>query len=315
MAYKAFITSLFNKISQRISGIYSWTELATKKIHASAIHPIFGVLLAIFLTMVAGPIGTYLGAILGWVFTFSWLNTSHALQNYPPVTRFVLSAITPLILWTGMAYLALKVTPHYPSTDEIAEKVVVVLEKALPKPQTKPDSSPKLPEPMKAEPTKPELSKSEPKKVPVGEKQPLVMNLVKTGEFVEWRVKNVSDEVVQPVLFFYALWDLDNPQLNATGPAIQMPVKRIDFINPKTVVGERMNVSPAEHRRLLGVASIYCAGCKDRGYWIYIDYTGGWFAEMIGYDLKGLAFPYSAFSRDDKEIEKVAPPAIRQMIR
>ena len=154
----------------------------------------------------------------------------------------------------------------------------------------------------------------EKKKIPTGDKQPLLMTLIKPGRFIELRIKNQSNEVVQPALYYYGLWDLDNPQLNSGGPAIQIPVRRIDFINPETEVGEMMNLSP-EGRRLLGVASINCPGCKERGYWIYIDHTGGWFAEMLGYDTRGLVIPYAAVGNDDKELDKLVPPEIRRVIR
>jgi hypothetical protein len=309
------IIILFTKTCQRISEIYSWIEAAAKKIHASIINPIFGAILAVLLTMF-GPIGIYVGAILGWIFTFSWLNTVRGLQKYPIFTRFMLSAIAPVVVWTGFGYLAFKATPHYPSTDEIADKVLVGVAKLLSKIETKTESNPKLPEPPKPA-EKPKLvlkGNLEAKKLQAGEKQPLVMSLVKPGRFIEWRIENLSNQVVQPVLYHYALWNLDNPQLNAAGPAIQIPVRRIDFINPERPVGGIMNLS-SESGRLFGVASINCPGCKERGYWIYIDHTGGWFAEMIGYDTRGLVFPYSAVANDDKEMEKLVPSAIRQIIR
>jgi hypothetical protein len=148
------IIILFTKTCQRISEIYSWIEAAAKKIHASIINPIFGAILAVLLTMF-GPIGIYVGAILGWIFTFSWLNTVRALQKYPIFTRFMLSAIAPAVVWTGFGYLAFKATPHYPSTDEIADKVTVGVAKLLSKIETKTESNPKLPEPTKSEPAKP----------------------------------------------------------------------------------------------------------------------------------------------------------------
>ena len=303
---------LFPKMSQRLSKFYSCIEAQNQKIH---IQPAAGAILSVLLTMF-GPIGIYVGSILGWIFTFSWLNSVPSVQKYSIFRRFALSAIVPAFVWVSFGYLAFRVTPHVPSANEIADAVWSRVPNIFLR-----QSEQKTPEraTQKSDEKEPAdrlqmTGRLQTKKIPPGEKQPLVMRLVKTGRFIEWRIKNLSSEVVQPLLYHYALFDLDNPQLNAGGPAIQMPVKRIDFINPESQVGEVINLS-LEGRRLFGVASINCPGCKERGYWIYIDHTGGWFAEMTGYDTRGLAIPYSAVANDDKEMEKLVPSAIRQMIR
>ena len=146
--------------------------------------------------------------------------------------------------------------------------------------------------------------------------QPVIMSLGKAGRFIEWRIQNTSSNVVQTVLYYYGLWDLDTPQANSSGPAVEMPVRRVDFINPGKSVGEVLNLPPGANR-LFGVALLNCPGCKERGYWIYIEHGSvGWFAEINGYDQKGFAMPYSAV-REEMEamMKKVAPPPTRNVIK
>jgi hypothetical protein len=69
-------------------------------------------------------------SVLFWIFTFSWLNTLSTIQKWPIFTRFIVSAVLPLVAWTGFGYAP----PHFPSAKEIAVEVAKLLPKSEPKP-------------------------------------------------------------------------------------------------------------------------------------------------------------------------------------
>jgi hypothetical protein len=123
----------FSGLRQRISEGYSWIETVAKRIHGPISTSVFSTILAVFLAMF-GTIVIYPGAVLAWVFTFSWLSTVDSIQKRPVFKRFLLAAALPMIVWTVIGYLALKVTPNL--ADEVADKVAKLVSRTEPKPET-----------------------------------------------------------------------------------------------------------------------------------------------------------------------------------
>jgi hypothetical protein len=130
---------------------------------------------------------------------------------------------------------------------------------------------------------------------------------------VEWQITNDSDKIVaRDVLYYFGLWSLDNPSAGTrpTDPLL-MPVRRIDFINPKDSAGGLvfdlgLNIRPDE--RFFGIATINCPGCEEQAFWLYINNGhGGWFAKMEGTS-RGKEVPMGAIVvNTDASLERLVP--------
>jgi hypothetical protein len=146
--------------------------------------------------------------------------------------------------------------------------------------------------------------------------------------YPEWRIENKSAVVVEHALYWFALIDLDQPDLNSTPnlagtvtpyAPLRIPVQQADFINPGDVAGalvfpvdliQKIKVGD----RIFGAAQLECPGCKDRGYWLYMKYGyDGWFSEMRGHTARGVEIK-PPVQNTDEELEKIVPSAMRMQI-
>jgi hypothetical protein len=135
---------LFPKTSKRISAAYGRVEVVGRNIYYQIISHqpasyILGLLLAVLTVFIS--ILIYLTTVIGWIFTFSFLNTRDSLQRRPIFFRFMMSTVIPAFVWIIFCYHLLLNAPRIPSAPEIATEVV----KLLPKSETKPESEKKSP--------------------------------------------------------------------------------------------------------------------------------------------------------------------------
>lgn len=145
---------LLPKTCERISKVYCWIETKARSLHRSIRHPTFAIIVPLSLAMF-GPIGIYVGGVIGAIATFAWLATTRSLRQYSILNRFMISVVLNLSFWGVLGYLAYKFSPQVP-VEEIADKVVERLKK-LDTNQRKPEPPPMIQakEETKLEPTKP----------------------------------------------------------------------------------------------------------------------------------------------------------------
>jgi hypothetical protein len=109
---------------------------------------------------------------------------------------------------------------------------------------------------------------------------------------VEWRIRSTA--VVQNVLYYFGLFNLDRPELNMrtldSGEVgyepLRITVRKADFVNPDEPIGGLLlpldmvsMIRPGE--RIFGFATVNCPGCKMLAYWLYFKQGEfGWFSAM-----------------------------------
>jgi hypothetical protein len=141
----------------------------------------------------------------------------------------------------------------------------------------------------------------------------------------EWRIVNHSRSTVSDVSYWFALVNIDKGDFTAGKfpySPLQIPVRKIDFINPGDTAGaiildSSIGASVGLGDRLFGTATFDCPGCKERSYWLFIKHGhGGWFAEMPGQSVRGLSLPIGRIAANtDQELERLVPSSSRRPIR
>jgi hypothetical protein len=142
---------------------------------------------------------------------------------------------------------------------------------------------------------------------------------------VEWRLSNHSISSAHDVSYWFALINIDRPDsLQGTFPyqALQIPVRKVDFINAGDTAGAIILDSAVADRvrpgdRLFGTATFDCPGCKERSYWLYIKRgEGGWFSEIRDQSVRGLHLPIGKIiANADEELERLVPSSSRKSIQ
>jgi hypothetical protein len=307
---------LFPKTSKRISAAYGRVEVVGCNIYDQIISHqpasyILGLLIAVLTFFIS--ILIYLTTVIGWIFTFSCLNTRNSLQRQPIFFRFMMSAVVPAILWAIFCYQLLQNAPHFPSAPEIATEVVKLLPKSETKPETEAKSSmaderqeqSKAQEEPKIEPKKSKSEEKPKQTAPKGEQkaeeykpesakvQPDISARLISKKELTVALINVSPPgiVVRDPKLTLVIWDLDLPDHDEPLPEGRVITKTFDgkwirqeeiFIVIRfTRVPEVAALIKPGHR-LFGWMTVTCPDCiRTKAYWIYtIHGEGGWYTEI-----------------------------------
>lgn len=138
----------------------------------------------------------------------------------------------------------------------------------------------------------------------------------------EWRITNHSSEVVMGALFYFVVFNLDQPIVGGElMQPLQIPSAKLDFVNPGSSSGGLILPPNLSRRmktgeRIFGTAELACPGCKNKGYWIYFEQgRGGWFSEMREHTSLGLKLRMGEIAANpEAELEKLVPRATRTQI-